>query len=277
MYKLCIPITGGLDSFTAYHYAKRYYCYRMGLDFEKDTILVYVNLINSPYAKKEKETIKGLYPHDKIHYIDIKGYYDKVTSMEGHVVLGRNMMLAGLLSGLAEEVWLCGTEYEDNTGMYDKNSAFFKVATQCATQACLYERDIPTIIRSPFQSFGDLGSFLLMEKHHMIEFLEERNIFEWRYTTSCFHPEYLRCGSCPVCGKRYVYEKMAEIKWHILFDKNISLENTYIDNPRENKYLLETLEKMKLAKKTKNYSRYHKERIQCYFEVMNVQQEIKKE
>jgi 7-cyano-7-deazaguanine synthase in queuosine biosynthesis len=262
---LVICISGGLDSFTMYHYANKV--------FNKDNRynIKYLSVIDedSPYWAKECAAIEKLYGnsgtnrkfYENFSFVNLKGY-GKLAKTEDHVVLGRNAVIASIASALGENIWMGGTYFEDNIGMYDKNEMFWHEMTRVLTQACGYKRK-NTTVWSPFQNRSESW-----DKHNMIVWLESQGIKEWRNTVSCFHPTQLRCGTCAVCYKRYIYEKFVEIKHGIKYSNEAELEDTYFQNPLENFFLGETIAKMQLAIRHNDYLRYYKERIGIYNEVL---------
>lgn len=260
---LVICISGGLDSFTMYHYANKV--------FNKDNrynikYLVVVDA-DSPYCGKEGEAITQLYAGEtrilpkEFNVVTINGY-GNLAKMEDHVVLGRNAVIASIASALGGNIWMGGTEFENNSEMFDKNFLFWNKMSNALNHACKYKRE-HTQVDSPFQ-----GLYQNWDKVEMIIWLETQGIFNWRDTVSCFHPTMKRCGTCAVCYKRYIYEKYCEIKHEIYYEKGVELEDTYFQNPLENFFLNETIEKMKLAVKNKDFSRYHLQRINIYNEVL---------
>ena len=281
--KLCICVSGGLDSFTAIMYAKTVFCPKHNIDFENEVILLSVretSIDSKQLAIKEYNSLFNLAMAygfvNNLKTVLIDGYENLVKPADSHVVLGRNAMLASIGAGIAETVWICGTAYEDNPGMYDKNSQFFYDMTKALTQACKYLGRNRTFIESPFQgriydnrNFG----YSSMEKHDMIVWLESQGIKDWRLTTSCFHPTHKRCGDCVVCGKRFVYEKWVELQHGIKFDEIKELRETFVSDPLKNKYLLETFEKMK---DKNNEGRYHSSRVLIYKTVLKYYEKARK-
>lgn len=259
---LVICISGGLDSFTMFHYANKV--------FNKDNKYNVKYLIvvdkDSPYWEKEWGVILELYAKNtptlstQFNLVMLQGY-GRLAKTDDHVILGRNAMIASIASAIGENIWIGGTLFEDNIGMYDKNSYFWHDISQALTQACGYKRS-KTIVYSPFQQTGKYW-----DKHDMIIWLESQGIHDWRQTVSCFHPTYMRCGLCAVCYKRYIYQKYVELTTDIRIS-DIPLEETYVNNPLDNFFLKDTIEKMKEAIKDNNFNRYHKERIQIYSKVL---------
>jgi 7-cyano-7-deazaguanine synthase in queuosine biosynthesis len=275
--KLCICISGGLDSYTAVRYAQHIYCPEVGLDFQKDVVLLSIRDMDSPYSLKEMNTMDLLYSQPGLpprKTVVVWGY-GRIAQTDDHVILGRNIMVASMGIALAPEVWISGTLFENNDEMYDKNYMFFQKMSDVAQYVCRYKREWspdkpPTLVLSPFQggAWGSEFPFPEWDKHHMIKWLETTGYREWRQTVTCFHPELTRCGSCIVCGKRYIYEKFCEITYGIQFSDNRRLEDTYANDPRGNAYLLGTLGKMKEAETTGDFRRYWKERIAIYKTVL---------
>lgn len=280
-YRMVICISGGLDSYTAVHFAHDYFCLSIGADFKEDVLLLSMSDKDCPYNDKEQEIIKELYVDNammpKVHTVELSGY-SQLVATKSHVILGRNAMIASIAAGVAPLVWINGTSFEDNMGMYDKNKPFFDIISKALEQACGYERQgtSHTCVMSPFQGYKYVSvnnvpanghSVLYMDKHDMILYLEEKGYRKWRQTTSCFHPKSKRCGSCVVCGKRFVYESYAQSKSISSFYSK-EIKDTFDSNPLENKSIQDTLESMAKAMDERNFSRYHFNRIKIYFEVM---------
>jgi 7-cyano-7-deazaguanine synthase in queuosine biosynthesis len=269
--KLCICISGGLDSFTAYHYARLVFCPAFKIDFEKEVVLLKINDEDSPYAEKEDDVIQRLYRDafkaKMVREVRLSGY-GTLAQTDSHVVLGRNAMIASIGAAASTLVWICGTAYEDNYGMYDKNNTFFERMSTTLSYACRYIRkDKSTKVCSPFQGWTDNFNYPLWDKPQMILWLEEHGLHTWKDTTSCFHPVKLRCGECAVCAKRFIYEKWVEIKKDVSFFLS-PLEKSYYVNPLLNRALWVTFDEMLKAERGFDFSRYHKERIAIYKEVI---------
>jgi len=268
--KLCVLLSAGLDSFTCYHWLKQDKNRTKDLSFEEDVLFLQIVDTDSPYWHKEVTVMNKLYGEygktKNIQRITINGYGRLVTQEDSHVVLGRNAVYASIAAGIAPRVLLCGTAFEDNIEMYDKNSTFFDLISQTLSYACSYNRDDSTFIYSPFQDplSEDLDIIGIWDKHQMIKWCEENEFKDWRKTISCFHEKHDRCGCCVVCGKRFIYEAYAEIKWGIKYSVYNELKFTYGVNPLHNEHLLQTWKKMLIAEKEQNFERYNKERIEIY-------------
>jgi 7-cyano-7-deazaguanine synthase in queuosine biosynthesis len=250
-----------------YHYANRVF----NKDNRYNIKYLIVRDLDSPYGEKEWETILNLYGDGeslavkvlpKNSNVVMLNGYGRLAKTDDHVVLGRNAVIASIASALGENIWMGGTYFEDNAGMYDKNEMFWHEMTRALTQACGYKRK-NTTVWSPFQNRSESW-----DKYNMILWLESQGIKEWRNTVSCFHPTQLRCGTCAVCYKRYIYEKYVELMNGIKYSDEAELEDTYFMNPLENIFLMDTVKKMKDAVKNKDFSRYHLERINIYNEVL---------
>src|SRR3989304_7813390 len=161
--KLCVLLSAGLDSFTAYQWLRK----QENLDtlraidgednwnFEDDILFLQIIDTDSPYYLKEINIMDNLYglSAGNIKKIRIHGYGKLVQG--NHVVLGRNAVYASMAAGIAPIIWLCGTAFEDNNGMYDKNNEFFEQMTEALSYACLYSRETDTTVYSPFQESND--------------------------------------------------------------------------------------------------------------------------
>jgi len=279
--KLVICISGGLDSFGAYCWAKNMFCPKNGMDFDKEVALLQVVDTGCPYWEKEVNVMDTLYGkyniNPQIFRVVISGYRALGIAEDDHVILGRNAMLASIAVRLGLTVWICGTSFENNSGMVDKNHNFFKSISDTLSYACGYKRPLIDVhgmpytkVYSPFQGTMFFETPLAVsEKHGIIRWLEVSGVKSWRKTTSCFHPKYLRCGVCSTCGKRFVYEKYVELEDGIIFKPGTKLEDTYRESPLNNVYLQKTIIAMKNALINKDFSRYLEERIQVYKRVLD--------
>jgi 7-cyano-7-deazaguanine synthase in queuosine biosynthesis len=270
-FDFCLCISAGLDSFTAYWLYKSRY-------LNKKICLLNVKT-DSAYSEKEDKQVLKLYKDSPFPRFDVsmKGY-EAVSSTDTHVVLGRNMMLASIAAGLAPNILICSTAFENNYRMYDKDSNFFREATRALTQACFYSRFGSTRVYSPYHlKFSPLDLFLGdFDKVEMIRILQ-REKAPWRKTITCFDSELLRCGRCAVCGKRFIYEAYCEIEFGIHFKKGVDLRKTYKYDPLNNEHLWETYRKMRQAKADRNFLEYPLKRIAIYETVIGHYEKIKSE
>jgi 7-cyano-7-deazaguanine synthase in queuosine biosynthesis len=232
--KLVICVSGGLDSFIAYHYAL------IEKKYNKEDILCINFNINQPYFLKEKEALDSF--GFLIHYLKvdlISEEFNNIPDISNYIIPGRNMIFASIAGSLGERVWILGMKYENHIHMYDKNGSFFNKSTVALTQA-LGEL---TIVESPFMN---------LSKTEAIKWALSNGITkeELGKTTSCYHDFLKRCGECSLCFKRYIAMKANGI------------DEVYTKDPLESSEGKLLIENYKEALRKNDYSHYYKERIE---------------
>jgi 7-cyano-7-deazaguanine synthase in queuosine biosynthesis len=259
-HKICLCISAGLDSFTTYHI----------LLAQSIKNVCLLNIVwDGPYDAKEQKVVKELYKKAiyPMYTVSMKGY-NAIASTDDHVILGRNAVVASIAAGLAPTVLINSTAYETNREMFDKNPRFLALMSFALGQACAYKRHVEdtqvlSLFHAPILPLG-YG----WDKPQMIQWLEDNQIYDWRKTTSCFHPTLKRCGECAVCGKRFIYESYVALQYSIAFDRKKILRKTYAKNPLQNISMLQTWAKMQDVEMLGDYSRYSAERIKIYRKVL---------
>jgi len=206
-----ILVSGGLDSFAAYHYYKKY-------SPEDENLPLYIDY-KGMYVEKEKETIKDLFGES----VDVlSGVFD--FSEHEHptnaFIPNRNAFFA--LSVLfkypdVNEIVMGGLN-DDNVG--DKSPDAFLRMEELLTE--ISGRRI--YVTSPFWNHN---------KKDVVKFLVEEGLEEQMLDTcSCYHPSEERwCGECPACFRRFcAFLDASVIDPKMPFFKNTALMNQYLAN-----------------------------------------------
>jgi len=218
--KVAIMISGGLDSYIMYFYAKKNW-------FEP--IPIRVNLWQ-PYAEKELNALKKFEFYDEIIKLDFKDY---TKDMVWDIIPWRNLFLGMIGANYAEQVWI-GALYGEWTGAnMDKSFKFFEDATKILTYnfTPLRER---TELKTPFFHLTKAG----LVKRALENWLTEGQL---KKTSTCYHVTKHNCWECPTCFKRYCAMKLNGIDEK--FEKN-PLDSEYAKKMKEeaingNKHLAE--------------------------------------
>lgn len=234
--KLVICYSGGMDSYIAYHYAIR------ELGYSPDDILCINFDIGHNYSEKEKQARESL----DVPYVTIPvgliqpDVFGNGTTKENYVIPARNLVFASIAAGFGERVWIVGIKPENHYLMFDKNAAFFRLATMAASQAV----GAPTTIETPF---------LHMTKTEIIEWaMQHEDVRKGILNTvSCYHDTHKLCGNCH-CVKRAI-AMVAAGNFDELLD--------YAENPFTSEAAASFLKAYREADEKQDYSHYHKDRI----------------
>jgi len=238
--KLAIGMSGGMDSYLAYHYAIKEYKYK-----PSEIMLFYFDL-GHPYAKKEIKVLKSLKLPVKIIHLDlIRKEFGNVPTEKKYIIPARNMIFATIMAGFAEKIWIVGMKYENHYLMYDKNDAFFNLSSIALTQAV----GSKTIVESPFSA---------LTKTDTLKWAKDKQIKGIEKTTSCYHATKLRCGVCSLCFKRYIAMKAN------------GLSESYSSDPTKSYEAKRLIRAYKEALRKKDFTHYQKERILETFEVLGI-------
>lgn len=238
MKKVAVLVSGGLDSFVAYHTAVR--------DFGKDAVsAVHVNL-GQPYAEKEDVAIK----ESGIECINVDckilGTLLPNLSKEEWIIPGRNLLLVLLASMQAPTVYLSalGTEMHPFAREHDKSTRFYKDASELITYVMDYKYSSNITIKSPFEN---------MNKTQMVSFaLNELGLTKEQLlsTSSCYDDHRRFCGECGTCFKRWIAMS------------NNGIEEPYENNPWECDYAKKSIEGMRQAVANNDYTHYTLPRVE---------------
>ncbi len=230
MKKVAIMMSGGLDSFISYYYAKT-----MGYE----PIAIWVNL-GQPYAQKETRALNSFkFSVIKITCDILREEFNNLPTIDDQIIQGRNGLLAEIGSMFADRVWICALDGEQHQFMPDKNSTFFSLASGYLS----YISNKKIIVETPFEK---------MSKTDIIKWAIENNITveDLRKTSSCYDGKTkLPCGICSTCFKRWVAFR------------NNNLYEDYGKPPYQSKYAIGMIAKMKKKLKNKDFSHYSEKRI----------------
>lgn len=230
--KLAICWSGGLDSFTAYHFAIRH----QKID-AKDIILLNFD-IEHPYRDKEIDAMNALdIPYQSIHVPLCSMMQDQPT-IGNPIIPGRNMVFASIAAGLADTVYIAGTRHSNHPKMFDKNNGFYRTMSLAASQAT----GKTTTITSPFINHSKSDLVEMCKRWNLIQEMEK--------TVSCYHPKYDRCGECDNCVKRAIATRR-----HDVYEKH------HIE-PFDSGHAKSLYEKYVNAYKAQDFSHYSKARLE---------------
>lgn len=190
---LCVPVSGGLDSFIAYHYGLRKY----GRSNVTPLFVAY----NQPYFSKELDAVGRLYSGTSIVItkadLCVKEL-NNVPTVTKQEIFGRNLLIAFYGALVAPRVWLAALQTEMNPlAVRDKHPEFFHLASAILTYV-MKGRQFETVVETPFASAtkSDIVQTALTFLHLTPDQL--------RSTVSCYHETEHNCGACSTCFKRWI-------------------------------------------------------------------------
>jgi len=178
MEKIVLLVSGGLDSFIAYHYLR---------DDGYEIIPLFIDY-NGIYSKKELKIVENLFP-ESILVIDGTLNFKGEETGEKAFLKNRNAYFALVASKYGKIICMAGLK-DDNIG--DKSpEAFIKM------------QDLLSEINGEY--YEVFSPFWRMEKEQIIDWYISHKLplSELLKTTSCYHPKYLFCGECPSCFRKY--------------------------------------------------------------------------
>jgi len=232
-----ILMSGGLDSFISYYFAKQRYGKEMNLR------QIYFD-INSPYRKKELKAIKGFNFDVEIKKVELMDGTHIVTP-EQQVIPGRNFIFAALAGYYGDFVWLSALKGEIHEFLPDKSPTFFQDFNKIASY--VYGPKPAVKLQFPFENMSktDIVSWALTYG------ISEKELSN---TVTCYHPTHKRCGECSTCVKRAVAMRLNGI-W----------EN-HKKEPFKSKSAQELFRKYQQVQTSGDFSHYSSERIEeTYF------------
>jgi 7-cyano-7-deazaguanine synthase len=244
MTDLTIMYSGGLDSFIAWHYAKK-------IGFNPQAI--YVNL-GHPYAHKELDSMNRLSEKFgiSIDYLDMTTLYNLIQNkLNNQIIPSRNVMLATIGAMFNPIVWINALDGEQNGKEHDKSYRFFADTTELLsfTNEFFQER---TTITSPFAHMSKAETI----KWALANGLSKEDLFE---TTSCYDGEETKCGKCLTCYKRKV-----------AFLLNGVDEPGYKQDPLNSSYAKEVDAEITKAIENNDYTRFTRKRIKEHQELKDI-------
>jgi 7-cyano-7-deazaguanine synthase in queuosine biosynthesis len=207
-----VLVSGGIDSFVAYHMLDRKH---------SKLIPVYFNL-NTPYSDKEIKAVVELFPHVTIDLsLDLK---DRQIGEKAYIPF-RNLLLACQAVKYADSIVIAGIKDDQ---VSDKNEGIFVQFSTLLTQ--LEQRVIN--VWSPLWEYtkSDLVAWWYRE-------IEKEYREDIRKTVSCYSPlDVSYCSTCPSCFR----------KWNAFWDNGIEfnfdnkkLMKEYLNAAIYNRYIPE--------------------------------------
>lgn len=182
--KLVIMMSGGLDSYLAYRWAK---------EQRRDVLPIWVDL-GQPYRKKELTAIRALgVPVREITCGILNQKWGNMPTPDQQIIRARNGLLAMIGALYGQEVWIVALEGEMHPYMLDKNPAFFTAAGNFFSQIIGEEITVTT----PFADKSKAG---------IIRWALSAGVTpeEMSRTVTCYDPIKKACGKCSSCFKRWV-------------------------------------------------------------------------
>lgn len=189
--KVGLMLSGGLDSYIAYYYAKE-----QGYD-----VLPIVVDLGHPYHHKELEAIKRFEFESEVRYITcdiLKPRWNNLPTKEDWIIPARNLLLATIGAVYADRIWICALEGELHRQVYnaDKTPEFYLMASGILTFVCGMKRE-KTIVETPFEH---------MTKADVIRWALDYGLVvdKLKNTNTCYDERAHNCGQCSTCFKRNV-------------------------------------------------------------------------
>jgi 7-cyano-7-deazaguanine synthase in queuosine biosynthesis len=174
--KAVLLVSGGLDSYVAYHY------------LTKDGYEVLPLHINykGKYSNKEQDVVNELFPGIKI---DRSLNFFGQEEGEKAFLKNRNAFFALVASKYGHSICMAGLK-DDNVG--DKSPSAFITMENLLTEL-------------NGEVYSVFSPFWRMEKEEVLKWYinEKLSIPDLLQTTSCYHPTEYFCGECPSCFRKY--------------------------------------------------------------------------
>ncbi len=201
--KTVLLVSGGLDSFIAYHYL---------IDGGYTVLPLHVNY-KGKYSNKELKVVRRLFPDLIIdNSLDFTGqeYGEKAF------LKNRNAYFALLGSKYSNSICMAGLK-DDNVG--DKSP-----------EAFIQMEKLLTEING--EVYAVFSPFWRMEKEEIIKWYinQKLSLSDLIKTTSCYHPTFDYCGECPSCFRKYCALLSNNIEYIIPPFINFDLAKKYKDN-----------------------------------------------
>lgn len=212
---VCIPLSGGMDSFCALHLA-----------MQNQFSIKAVHVVHAASLAKERDIACDIYeatsgklnfwsPHVQrsnsisftVTQADIKSASSGLD-WENYIIPARNLVIAAICAEYSDRIWLAAHKRSDETvGAADKTTKFFKMASRVFSE--YYNRRID--VSSPFQSISKIemvGNYLAAGG----------SLEAAAATWSCYTPKgsleplsgqcyshyvEIPCGDCYACYKKY--------------------------------------------------------------------------
>lgn len=228
--KLVILMSGGLDSYISYYYARAH-----GIN----SIMPLWFDINQPYKYKEQAAIEAFdFPVTKMHLDLIRPEFDNIPTIHNQIIPGRNMIFATIAASFGNLIWMCALEGEMHKYMVDKNDTFFSLASGVLS----YTFDKKVSIETPFSK---------LTKTEIVKWALKNGLTKEQLskTSTCYHPTEQFCGECGTCFKRNIAMSLNGI------------HEPYKVNPFESAWGVDYMKKIVKAIAHKDYTHYSKNRL----------------
>jgi len=240
--KISIMMSGGLDSYVAYYYAKN-------LGYEP--LPIWID-IGQPYNKKEEAAIDSFeFPVRKIKADLLRKEWDNLPTIDKQIIPARNLLFTIIGSMFSERIWIMALDGEMHGKENDKTKKFFADTTALLTYVLNYFRP-ETIVETPFEK---------MSKTEVVRWALANGLTKEQLlkTSTCYHEKKRNCGECGTCFKRWIAMK------------NNGIDEKYLTPPWLNSYAQETVGSMHLALRDNDYSRFTQKRIIETFGALRLQ------
>lgn len=232
--KVAIMMSGGLDSFISYYFAK----------IEGyEPIPIWVD-IGQPYKLKELNSLARFdFETKKIVCNVLREEFGNLPTVESWIIPGRNLLFATIGAMFGDKVWICALmgEQHEFAKEHDKSLRFYKDTSRLLTYVFNIARP-ETVVETPFRS---------MNKTDIVAWALDHGITkeQLKSTSSCYDGKKGNCGKCGTCFKRW------------LAFKNNGIDETYESNPWENEYARRTSIDMDEASEKNDFSHYDLPRV----------------
>lgn len=174
--KTALLVSGGLDSFVAYHYLKKegYELFPLHINYK------------GKYSGKELKIVRWLFPNIVVDdSLDFEGQEQGDKAF----LKNRNAFFALLASKYSRSICMAGLK-DDTVG--DKSP-----------EAFLQMENLLTEING--EKYTVFSPFWRKEKEEIVRWYLDQKLHmdDLQKTTSCYHPTSLYCGTCPSCFRKY--------------------------------------------------------------------------
>lgn len=176
---IALLVSGGLDSYIAYHYLREIHARLV-----RPIFIQY----SGKYSKKEQKVCEEIF--DGLKIVNTLNFSGEETG-EKAFIKNRNAYFALIGSNFSNEICMAGLK-DDNVGDKSKN-------------AFLHMSNLLNEINTDGLDYRVFSPFWEMEKAEIIEWYigKKYSIEDLLTTTSCYHPTKHFCGECPSCFRKF--------------------------------------------------------------------------